>query len=194
MLPFSRRKKHEKGRRIHNHNHTFYQVHFNFYDREAVWKHRGKAFDFCVLSFRRACTQALAIGRITRRMGAHLTAFVANETLLKQLKFQGSALYSSTHTYTAVNEPWLSYKMVLTYYAISESHINYSKWREKCLKIWKYDRSTRLEGFHSIKNEIMRSQFELVSTQDRVKVEEQFFHVMSLSVRFTFAGDFQDVD
>ena len=75
-----------------------------------------------------------------------------------------------------------------------ESHINDSNWREQCLKIWKYDRSKRLEGFHSIKNEILRSQCELVLTQDRVKVEEQFFHVMSLSDRFTFAGDFQDVD
>ena len=80
---------------------AFNQVHFNFNDIAAVWKQK----DFCVLSFKRACTQALTIGRITRRMGAHLTAFVANETLLKQLKFQGSALYSSTHTYTAVNEP-----------------------------------------------------------------------------------------
>ena len=99
---------------------TFNQVHFNFYDIAAVWKQKEKAFDFCVLSFKRACTQALTIGRITRRMGAHLTAFVAIETLLKQLKFQGSALYSSTHTYTAVNEPWLSYKMVRSYYAIAD--------------------------------------------------------------------------
>ena len=59
---------------------TFNRVHFNFYDIAAVWKQKEKAFDFCVLSFKRACTQALTIGRITRRMGAHLTAFVANET------------------------------------------------------------------------------------------------------------------
>ena len=99
---------------------TFNRVHFNFYDIAAVWKQKEKAFDFCVLSFKRACTQALTIGRITRRMGAHLTAFVAIETLLKQLKFQGSALYSSTHTYSAVNEPRLSYKMVRSYYAIAD--------------------------------------------------------------------------
>ena len=49
-------------------------------------------------------------------------------------------------------------------------------------------------GFNNISLVFMRSQFELVLTQGRVKVEKQFFHVMSLSDRFTFAGDFQDVD
>ena len=120
---------------------AFNQVHFNFYDIAAVWKQK----DFCVLSFKRACTQALTIGRITRRMGAHLTAFVANETLLKQLKFQGSALYSSTHTYTAVNEPWLSYKMVRSYYAIADvRRIPYKLFQmERAvfenLKVWSLD-------------------------------------------------------
>ena len=120
---------------------TFNQVNFNFYEIAAVWKQK----DFCILSFKRACTQALTIGRITRRMGAHLTAFVANETLLKQLKFQGSALHSSTHTYTAVNEPWLSYKMVRSYYAIADvRRIPYKLFQmERAvfenLKVWSLD-------------------------------------------------------